>query len=256
MALSKTPSSIPTTKVETPPTLTKINLTSPTSNGGGLIGAMNKKNELLAEQNKLLAQKNEIDQYKLSLKADIANQKMEIQIGKTEDIVNALFTQATSAISNTKNITGSIKADSVIKELVISKLGSIMEKHTGISKSHFDKKDTYMDNKTKHLEKEKEHLDKNIEHLDHAKNGNPNLKNSDGEVIIPRDANALHNSEKAIETANMNKTDFGKVTKNIIDELEDDEEIDINIMVTAIDDMFNLDGIDFDNLPKNLKEGV
>jgi len=253
MAIKKTPSSIPTTKVETPPALTKINLTSPSSSGGGLIGVMNKKNELLAEQNKLLAQKNEIDQYKLSLKADIANQKMEIQIGKTEDIVNALFTQATSAISNTNNITGSIKADSILKEVVIGKLGSIIEKHTGISKKHFDKKDTYMDNKTKHLEKEKEHLAKNIEHLDYAKNGNPKLKDTEGNVIIPRDANALHNSEKAIETRNMNKTDFGQVANNIMDDLEDEDEIDINIMVTALKGLF--DSIDFDKLPNNLKEG-
>jgi len=238
MNIKKGTSAIPNTKVQAPPAVNKINLTSPSSSGGGMIGVMKKKNELLAEQNKLLAQKNELDQYKLSLKADIANQKMEIQIGKTEDIVNMLFTQAKTAITNTESITGSIKADSIIKEFVIGKIGSAMEKHTGISKAHFDKKDTYMDKKS--------------EHLDHAKNGNPNLKDTDGKTIIPRDAAAKHNSEKAIETGNMNKTDFGKIANNIIDDIEDTEDIDINIMVTAIKDM--LGNIDFDNLPTNLKE--
>jgi len=159
----------------------------------------------------------------------------EILTNNSNALVDALKQNSNAQISQGKTLIDAITSGALLKRVAMKKISDEMSKHGLNSKDYMDKK---------------------AEHLDHAKNGNPNLKNSVGETIIPRDANALHNSEKAIETANMNKTDFGKVTKNIIDELEDDEEIDINIMVTAIDDMFNLDGIDFDNLPNNLKEGV
>jgi hypothetical protein len=244
-------SAIPDTKVKSPTPFTKIDLTSPTSNGGGLIAVMNKKNELIAEQNKLLSQKNEIAQMSLSLKADIANQTLEIAIGKSKDIVDSLYLQANSMVSNTKNLVDTISLGTKIKEAVMSKVVSEISKKTGISVEHFKKKETHMDSKN-------EHLVKKNEHLDHAKNGSENLKNSDGEKIIPRDAQALHNSEKGIETSNMNSTDFVKQASNMIDSINstgdsnEEDSIDFDIMSKVVHMM--VEDIDATKIDNNIGE--
>jgi len=159
----------------------------------------------------------------------------DILKANSDALVNALNQTADKQIGQLKkdgeSLVEAITNGTLLKNIAMKKISDEMAKH-GINS--------------------KDYMDKKTEHLDYAKNGNPNLKDTDGKTIIPRDAAAKHNSEKAIETANMNKTDFGQVANNIIDDIEDTEDIDINIMVTAIKDMFG--NIDFDNLPTNLKE--
>lgn len=62
-----------------------------------------------------------------------------------------------------------------------------------------------------------ENLQKKNEHLDFLKDGNESLKDSNGNIIKPRDIEAKKNAEKYIEQKETNETDFEDVSDFIDD---------------------------------------
>jgi len=169
----------------------------------------------------------------------------EILTNNSNALVNALKETSTAQINQVKsdstNLIQAITSGNLLKELAMNKITSEMEKHGLNAKDYFDKKGEY---------------------LDYAKNGDSKIKDSQGKVVSPREVEALHNAEKAIETKAMNETDFVEQTNGIMNSMEnsgtpsDEDDIDYNIMVSSLQEMFSLDNIDFNNLPKNLQEGV
>jgi hypothetical protein len=178
----------------------------------------------------------------------------EILTNNSNALVEALKQNSSTHVNQLKsdatNLVQAITSGTLLKNIAMNKISSEMAKHGINSKDFFDKKN---------------------ELLDYAKNGNENVKDSQGNKIIPREVESLHNAEKAIETRAMNETDFVSQTNGMLDSIDggngsgsagdghgalEEDGIDFDIMSKAIKDMFNLDGIDFDNLPNNLKEGV
>ncbi len=99
---------------------------------------------------------------------------------------------------------------------------------------------------TEQFLKQSLHYDKKNEHLDYAKNGNLNLKNTDDEIIKPRDEQAKYHSEKRIDEERTNNFNASSMLDNF--DKNDDVDIDQNIMSDTIK-MF-IDSIDVSKIDK------
>jgi hypothetical protein len=84
-------------------------------------------------------------------------------------------------------------------------------------------------------------------------NGDENIRNSNGDKIIPIHEKAKKDSEKAIETSNMNNTDLTKVL-DIFDDVDENSNdlSDDNNLFSILENVFTLPS-DYE-IPENLKE--
>jgi glutaredoxin 2 len=89
--------------------------------------------------------------------------------------------------------------------------------------------------------------------VDYEINGDENIRNSNGDKIIPIHEKAKKDSEKAIETSNMNNTDLTKVL-DIFDDVDENSNdlSDDNNLFSILENVFTLPS-DYE-IPENLKE--
>jgi len=152
--------------------------------------------------------------------------------GGLGDILTTNSNSLVSALSTvTSNIKESIVSGSLANKLAMDAIKGVLEKN-GLDS--------------------KEYMTKKSEHLDYAKNGNPDLKNSSGEKINPRDEQSKYYSEKRIDEERANTTDLSGVLDSI-DSDSTDSDIDYDVMSKVIKDIFA--SVDLINIKNNLKEG-
>jgi hypothetical protein len=89
--------------------------------------------------------------------------------------------------------------------------------------------------------KKVENIDKKNEHLDFIKEGNPNLKDSEGNVIKPREVESKKNAEQYLEQKETNQTDYNS--------LEDYISIGLGLFDEATDSLGANDGFNLLNNP-------
>lgn len=89
--------------------------------------------------------------------------------------------------------------------------------------------------------KKVENIDKKNEHLDFIKEGNPNLKDSEGNVIKPREVESKKNAEQYLEQKETNQTDYNS--------LEDYIGIGLGLFDEATDSLGANDGFNLLNNP-------
>ena len=163
---------------------------------------------------------------------------------QSSQMISSSINELSNAMNNISNVLnrGNLSTDNLgvnIKSII----GSL------VSQTAVGNKINHLNSKLQnfHNEYQTAKNTKQMEQMEFEKNGDANLKNSNDEVIKPREAKAIKESEEGIEAKRANTTDL----RPMLDELanfQNDEESDFDLVSYALNKMVEeIDATKIDN---------